>query len=305
MIRRDFLAAIGLLPFTALAQSHPKKNQATSTDATWHTAVERIEASLGGRVGVAVLDTHTGRQIDHRGGERFPMASTFKLLLAAQTLHRVDQGSDQFDRRITYAKKDLVDYSPVTEPHADGTGLTVAELCEGMVTLSDNTAANLLLASNGGPPALTAYLRTLGDDITRLDRNEPTLNEAKPGDPRDTTTPLSMLHCIQAVALGEVLSPGSREKLQGWLLANRTGDKRLRSRLPAGWKAGEKTGTGAHGSSNDVGVFFPPGRKPIVVTCYLTANEASPDQRDAAIAEVGPLVVGWVLASEATTEAAK
>ncbi|CAN7439725.1 class A beta-lactamase [Acidovorax sp. LjRoot129] len=297
MFRRNFVAALGLIPLAAMAQASPQKNSGAAAlpDTGWLEALARIEASVGGRVGVAVLDTHTGRQIAHRGGERFPMASTFKLLLAAQTLRRVDQGQDKLDRRITYAKKDLVTYSPVTEPHADGAGLTVEELCAGTMTLSDNTAANLLLASNGGPAALTAYVRSLGDSITRLDRNEPALNEAKPGDPRDTTTPQAMVHCIQVLALGDALSPASREKLQGWLLANKTGDKRLRARLPEGWKAGEKTGTASRGTSNDAGVFWPPGRKPVVVSCYLTGGEAPPEQREAAMAEIGALVAQWAV----------
>ena len=297
MFRRNFVAALGLIPLAAVAQASPQKNSgaAALADTGWLEALARIEASVGGRVGVAVLDTHTGRQIAHRGGERFPMASTFKFLLAAQTLRRVDQGQDKLDRRITYAKKDLVTYSPVTEPHADGAGLTVEELCAGTMTLSDNTAANLLLASNGGPVALTAYVRSLGDSITRLDRNEPALNEAKPGDPRDTTTPQAMVHCIQALALGDALSPASREKLQGWLLANKTGDKRLRARLPEGWKAGEKTGAASRGTSNDAGVFWPPGRKPVVVSCYLTGGEAPPEQREAAMAEIGALVAQWAV----------
>ncbi len=297
MFRRNFVAALGLIPLAAMAQASPQKNSGAAAlpDTGWLEALARIEASVGGRVGVAVLDTHTGRQIAHRGGERFPMASTFKLLLAAQTLRRVDQGQDKLDRRITYAKKDLVTYSPVTEPHADGAGLTVEELCAGTMTLSDNTAANLLLASNGGPAALTAYVRSLGDSITRLDRNEPALNEAKPGDPRDTTTPQAMVHCIQALALGDALSPASREKLQSWLLANKTGDRRLRARLPEGWKAGEKTGTASRGTSNDAGVFWPPGRKPVVVSCYLTGGEAPPEQREAAMAEIGALVAQWAV----------
>ena len=297
MQRRNFVAAIGLIPLASLAQTSPQKNSGSAADTAWLSDLKRIEASVGGRVGVAALDTHTGRQIAHRGGERFPMASTFKLLLAAQTLRRVDQGHDKLDRRVTYTKKDLVTYSPVTEPHADGAGLTVDELCAGTMTLSDNTAANLLLASNGGPPALTAYLRSLGDSVTRLDRIEPELNEARPGDPRDITTPVAMVHCIQALALGQALSPASREKLQGWLLANKTGDKRLRARLPEGWKAGEKTGTASRGTSNDAGVFWPPARKPIVVSCYLTGGKAPPEQRDAAMAEIGALVAQWALAA--------
>nr|WP_254453699.1 class A beta-lactamase [Siccirubricoccus sp. G192] len=207
----------------------------------------RIEAASGGRLGVAVLDTLTDTRSGHRTDERFPMCSTFKLLAAGAVLARADAGRERLDRRIRFGRGDLVVYSPVTQERVGGDGMSLAELCAAAMTLSDNTAGNLLLASMGGPAGLTAYLRSLGDTVTRLDRIEPELNEAIPDDPRDTTTPAAMLANLQALALGPALSAGSREQLVGWLLGNRTGDTRLRAGLPDGWRTGDKTGSGGEG----------------------------------------------------------
>jgi beta-lactamase class A len=257
---------------------------------TLAAAFARIEKESGGRLGVAVLDTQTGAQAGHRADERYPMCSTFKLLAAAATLWRVDAGSERLERRVPFGARDLVTYSPVTEKHV-GAGMTLAELCDAAVTLSDNTAANLLLAALGGPGGITAFARTLGDATTRLDRIEPELNEARPGDPRDTTSPSAMTANLRALLLGDALSAASRAQLTAWLAANRTGDARLRARLPAGWRVGDKTGAGANGTNNDVGVLWPPGRPPIIVSAYLTEAAAVPAaRRDATIAAVGHAV---------------
>lgn len=257
-------------------------------------AVQQIETDSGGRLGVAVLDTQSGAAYAHRSAERFPMCSTFKWLAAAQVLARVDQGKEQLTRRIAVQAADLIVYSPATQPRAGGLPMTLAELCAAAVSLSDNTAANLLLQSVGGPPALTAYARTLGDAFTRLDRMEPELNEAAPGDPRDTTTPQAMLQTLQKVVLGEALSPASREQLTRWLLGSQTSDRKLRAQLPAGWRVADKTGGGGHGTSNDIGVLWPPGRAPVLVCAYLTGASADAVGRDRALAEVGRLVASLV-----------
>ena len=157
------------------------------------------------------------------------------------------------------------------------------------MTLSDNTAANLMLASFGGPAALTAHLRSLGDTVTRVDRREPYLNEARPGDPRDTTTPNAMLELLRKTVLGDALTPSSREQLIAWLAANKTGDQRLRAGVPKGWRIGDKTGSGGNHATNDIGVIWPPGRAPIIVTAYFLGSPASPDERDAVLAEIGRL----------------
>jgi beta-lactamase class A len=250
----------------------------------------KIENQSGGRLGVAVLDTRTGAQAGHRADERFPMCSTFKLLAAAAILSRVDAGKERLDRRIHFKASDLVVYSPVTQDRVGDIGITLAELCEAAVTLSDNTAGNLLLANIGGPAGLTSFARTLGDAVTRLDRIEPDLNEALPGDERDTTSPAAMLSNIRAVALGDALSSTSREQLIAWLVGNKTGDTRLRAGLPKSWRVADKTGSGERGTANDAGLAWPPGRAPVIISVYLTGTLASAEQRNAAVAAVGRAV---------------
>jgi beta-lactamase class A len=252
--------------------------------------LQELESRHGGRLGVAILDTETGLRIEQRARERFLMCSTFKAMAAAFVLTRVDKEIERLDRRIVFTAKDLVTYSPATETRTGSPGMTLDELCEAAVTLSDNTAGNLVLASFGGPAALTAYLRSIGDTVTRLDRIEPDLNESAPGDPRDTTTPHAMLANLQHLALGAGLSPASRARLVAWLVANRTGDERLRAGLPKGWRVGDKTGAGGHATTNDIAIVWPPRRKPLLVSAYYTESSASADARNTVLADVGRLV---------------
>ena len=256
----------------------------------------QIEARAGGRLGVAIHDTETGRHHGHRSGERFPMCSTFKVLACAATLARVDAGQDSLGRRVRFGANDLVTYSPVTKDHAGGDGMTLAELCEAGITQSDNTAGNLVLRSIGGPAGVTAYARVLGDVMTRLDRTETALNEATPGDPRDTTTPDAMTLNLHALILGDALSRPSRSQLTAWLVANQTGGAKLRAGLPANWRVGDKTGGGDWGTTNDIAVIWPPRRGPVVVSVYLTGTNASFEDRNAAIAAVGRALEAWVAA---------
>lgn len=245
-----------------------------------------IEGKAKGRLGVAVLDTGSDRRFSYRGDERFPMCSTFKLLAAAAILKRVEQGQETLGRRVHFSKSDLVTYSPATEKHLES-GMTVAELCEAAITLSDNTAGNLMLDMTGGPSGVTAFARALGDSVTRLDRTEPALNEAVPGDPRDTTAPAAMAENLRKLMFGDALAKSSSEQLKAWLLANKTGDTRLRARLPAGWRVGDKTGSGERGSTNDVGILWPPDAAPLIVAAYLTQTAASMNERNEALAAVG------------------
>ncbi|WP_245286425.1 class A beta-lactamase [Bradyrhizobium sp. ARR65] len=249
-------------------------------------AFAEAEADSGGRLGVAVLDSAAGAAIGHRENEHFPMCSTFKVLAVAAVLSRIDAGKEQITRRIRIAPGDLLAYAPVTQQHV-GADMSVADLCEAALTLSDNTAANLLLASLGGPSAVTQYARALGDDLTRLDRVEPDLNTADAGDLRDTTTPLAMARNLTALATGTALSPASRELLINWLIGCKTGDAKLRAGLPKTWRVGDKTGSGAHGTSNDVAVIWPPGRAPLIVTMYLTETALPDDKRNATFAAIG------------------
>lgn len=297
MQRRQWIQAAGLAATTLLASGCARSLGAPANAAQasrFEQALRQIESASGGRLGAAMLDTHSGASHAYRGAERFPLCSTFKFLAAAHILSRVDQGREALGRRITVRACDIVPHSPATQTRVGGQPMTVAELCEATLTLSDNAAANLLLHDMGGPQGLTAYMRSLGDDITRLDRIEPELNEATPGDPRDTTTPQAMLQTMQKILLGTALSAASRAQITRWLLDNKTGDRKLRALLPAGWRVGDKTGGGAYGSNNDIGIFWPPGRAPILVTAYLTQTPAGLPVRDRAIAQVGQLVATLV-----------
>lgn len=254
-----------------------------------------LETRSGGRLGVAYLDTGDGKTGGYRSDERFPMCSTFKLLLTATVLQRVDDGKEQLGRIVRYGKSDLLSYAPTTSQHVDN-GMSVDALCEAAVTLSDNTAANLLLQAVGGPAQVTAFARALGDNLTRLDRTEPDLNESIPGDPRDTTTPSAMVADVNKLVLGDALSADSRRLLTKWLIDCKTGDKRLRAGMPQGWRVGDKTGTGPRGTANDVAVIWPSGEKaPILAAVYLTgAAGLSDDERDGVVAEAGRLIASAV-----------
>jgi len=288
MTRREFVAtASGAALGSALA---PRSAGAASLAST----LAAIERSSGGRLGVAVIDTRSGTRHGHRADEHFPLCSTFKLLAVSAVLSRVDAGKDRLDRRIRFEARDLVTYSPVTKDHTGAPGVTLEDLCEAAITVSDNTAANLLLTVLGGPAGLTAYARSLGDSVTRLDRMEPELNEAAPGDPRDTTSPAAMASTLNTLVLGDALSSSSRARLTHWLLASKTGDARLRAGVPAGWRVGDKTGSGARGTANDVGVLWPPRGAPILVAVYLTEAKVDGAGRNAAIAAVARAVTSHV-----------
>jgi beta-lactamase class A len=286
--RRRFVQAAGaaFVGFGLLGRSDAVR-AAAGPNEKFTEDLKKLEVESGGRLGVSLLDTATGIQIGHRLDERFPMCSTFKVLAAGAILSRVDAGKEDLERRVRFSEADLVTYSPVTKDRTGGAGMSVAELCAAALTLSDNTAGNLLLTSLGGPSNLNAFVRTLGDQTTRLDRIEPDLNEALNDDPRDTTTPNAMASNLRSLALGEVLSAASRDRLAEWLLANKTGDKRLRAGFPAGWRVGDKTGSGSRGTANDVAVIWPPQRAPIIASVYLTAAAGAGDQQSATIAAVG------------------
>jgi beta-lactamase class A len=278
------LAALGLAMAPRLAPAAGGFSDSLAAD------LVKIEKDSGGRLGVAVLDTLTGAQSKHRADERFPLCSTFKLLVAGAILARVDAGKERLDRRIRFEARDVVTVSHITQGRTGGEGVTLAELCDAALTESDNTAANLLLAALDGPAGLTAFARSLGDVVTRLDRIEPDLNEAVPGDPRDTTSPAAMVSDLRSLVLGNALSAASKDQLTRWLIANKTGDARLRAGLPSGWRVGDKTGSGGLGSTNDVGIMWPPERAPILIAVYLTETSKPDEQRNATIAAVARAV---------------
>jgi beta-lactamase class A len=249
-----------------------------------------VEAKVGGRLGVAALDLGSGARLGHRDAERFAMCSTFKLMAAAAVLSRVDRGVEHLDRFVAYGAADVLSYAPVTSAHVKEGGLPLAALCAAAVELSDNTAANLILASIGGPAGWTSFVRSLGDVASRLDRKEPALNSADPNDPRDTTTPLAMLSDLRMAVFGKLLSQASRDRLIGWMVDCQTGKTRIRAGVPTKWRVGDKTGSGRRGTANDIAVIWT-DTAPILIASYLTgATSATSDEVDAAHAEVGRIV---------------
>ncbi|TJZ84622.1 class A beta-lactamase [Paracoccus hibiscisoli] len=254
-------------------------------------AARAIETELGGRVGVALRRQGDAQVTGYRPDERFPLSSTFKAPLCGAILTLVDAGADQLDRPIGYTSADLVEYSPVTSTHD---AMTVGALCEATITLSDNTAANLLLDRLGGPEDFTAYLRAIGDDTTRLDRRETALNEAAPGDPRDSSTPAAMTATLDRLLFGPILSAASRDQLEAWMRADQVADDLLRASLPQGWIIGDKTGAGGFGSRSIVAVIRPPQGAPWLAAVYLTGNEADMPTRNRAIARIGAAIVSEI-----------
>ena len=253
--------------------------------------IAAIEARVGGRIGVAALDTSNDKHLDYRPEERFPMCSTFKFLAAAAVLKRVNEKKEKLERFVPYNGKDILEYAPVTKEHLKEGGMTLRALCEAAIEQSDNTAGNLLLNAIGGPAGLTNFVRTLGDRVTRLDRIEPELNSAIPGDERDTTTPAAISSDMQRLLLGDALSEASRRQLDDWLQRNETGGPMIRAGVPKTWSVGDKTGRGSNGATNDIAIMRPPGRAPILLAIYSVGSTATANDRAAAIAEVTKVLV--------------
>ncbi|AXF22909.1 class A beta-lactamase [Burkholderia pyrrocinia] len=294
--RRTLLLAAATAPLvlTVTACASPQaaaRDEATAAvaPAAAAAALADLERDAGGRLGVCAIDTASGRVVEHRANERFPFCSTFKTMLSAAVLAQSVERPGLLQQRVTYGKADLVNYSPVTEKHV-GAGMTVAELCAAAIQYSDNSAANLLMKLLGGPSAVTAYARSIGDDTFRLDRWETELNTAVPGDLRDTTTPAAMAASLRVLTLGDALPAAQRAQLVTWLRGNKVGDKRIRAGVPAGWTVGDKTGTGDYGTTNDAGVMWPTSRAPIVLVVYYTQARADARAKDDVIASVARIV---------------
>jgi beta-lactamase class A len=264
----------------------------SSAPGTNHAAdrIAAINARMGGRIGVAALDTGTGQHIEYKANERFPMCSTFKVLAAAAVLKLVDEGKEQLDRMVAYGKEDILEYAPVTKEHLKEGRMTLRDLCAAAIERSDNTAGNLLLRTIGGPLGLTSFMRALGDETTRLDRMEPDLNTAIPRDERDTTTPAAMRDDLVRLLTRDVLSPASRRQLETWLAGNKTGAQMIRAGVPPTWRVGDKTGRGGNGTTNDVAVLRPPNRPPVFLAIYFVGSAAAANERTATVAEVARVV---------------
>jgi beta-lactamase class A len=258
--------------------------------------LEAYERESGGRIGLYAENLATGAKIAWRADERFVMCSTFKASLAACVLARVDRGQEQLAAVIPYGQADLLSYAPVAKQNLAAGKMSVAEMCKAIVELSDNTCANLLLARIGGPAALTAFWRSLGDTTSRIDHNEPEVNKSAPGDPHDTTTPAAMAGNLRRLVTGEALSPASRAQLTEWLVGCKTGANRLRGGLPASWTIGDKTGNNGKDASGDIAVAWPkPDTKPdapILIAAYTQGGSPTAPQIEAVFARIGRMVAG-------------
>ncbi|WP_051162053.1 class A beta-lactamase [Nocardia transvalensis] len=252
---------------TAPAAPAPGQTQAPADTSKPFAELENQHTA---RLGVYGIDTGSGRTVAYREGERFPIASTFKGIACGGLLRAHPLSTGYFDQVIHYPATDLVANSPITEKRVD-TGMTVAELCHAAITVSDNTAGNQLLKLLGGPEGFTAFARSLGDTVTRLDRWETELNTAIPGDERDTTTPAALAADYRALVLGDVLAKPEQDQLKSWLVANTTGTARIRAALPQDWTVGDKTGSPDYGGALDIAITWPPNRAPLVIA-VLTAT---------------------------------
>jgi len=286
LLRRSALLTLLMCPFSFRAAASPAPE-------SFESFASSLEKRIGGRIGVYALDALSRRDFAYRADESFAMCSTFKWLLAAQFLNAVDRKQLQLNTSVRIHKSDVLGYAPVVNAQLSRGSMTLAELAEAAVTLSDNGAANLLMRKLGGPATLTAYARDLGDNTTRLDRTEPELNSNTPGDLRDTTTPRGMVACMQTALNSNALSPSSRYLLIQWLRACRTGLDRLRAGIPESWRAGDKTGAGANGAFNDIVVAFPPQAGPLLIAAYMSESAKS----KAILSEAHRSIASFIVAS--------
>ncbi|MGP4062496.1 class A beta-lactamase [Halobacillus sp. H74] len=249
----------------------------------------QLESKFDARIGVYAIDTGTGRTVAYRPDERFAYASTYKALAAGAILQQ--NSISELNKVITYTSKDLVTYSPITKMHVD-TGMTLRELCAAAIRYSDNTAGNLLLQELGGPDGFEKALKQIGDNVTQPRRYETDLNEAIPGDIRDTSTPRTLATDLQAFTISNnVLPSEKRTILINWLRTNTTGDKLIRAGVPKIWKVGDKSGAGGYGTRNDIAIVWPPNRAPIVMAILSSRDKKNVSYNDALIAKAAKVTI--------------
>jgi beta-lactamase class A len=297
--RRALLVGSAALATLAAPSAHSAASRSRAHFAHRLRALEQGDA----RLGVCLLDTHTGETCGTRMDEHFATCSTFKLALVTAYLREHDAGRINLTEVLPYSRSDLLSWAPITEENVDKGGMTIAALAQAAQEISDGTAANLLIKRLGGPAAVTAKYREMGDAITRLDRYEPGLGMVLSADLRDTTTPLAMANLVKRATTGTLLKPKSRDLLLGWMKNTKTGGQRLRAGLPSDWPTGNKTGTGrAVGTTNkcnDVAITFPPGKPPIIISAYFDSaeyTEQTEDRHQAVLAEVGKIAAEWAMA---------
>jgi beta-lactamase class A len=252
--------------------------------------IRAVETRLDARVGVAMFNVKNSETLLYKANERFPLNSTFKSFACGALLHKVDIGLLNLQDTQLILEDDLVTWSPVTKKHV-GKHLSYAQLCKAAITMSDNTAANKILLEIDGPIGFTRYMKIIDDDITRIDRMEPELNEGVPGDERDTTTPLAAIGSLNRLLFDDILSDQSKQQLTQWMMDNRVADSLIRSVLPDGWKIADKSGGGGHGSRGIIAAIWPDNEKPVLVAIYLTQTKADFKSRNAAFAEIGAAII--------------
>ncbi|WP_431958445.1 class A beta-lactamase [Nocardia lijiangensis] len=289
LTRRTLLGAAAFLPLAACATepAPPAAAPATPTEIN-HERLLELERQFDARLGVYALATGTGATITHRADERFAFCSTFKGFAAAAVLHR--NPLSHLDTVVSYTEADLLKSASVTSRHV-ATGMTIRDLCDAAVRFSDGTAGNLLLRDLGGPAELTAYARSLGDAVTRMDRIEPAITEATPGDPRDTTSPRALGTDYQRIVLDDALPADKRAFLRDLLERNTTGAQRIRAGVPQGWTVADKTGTGDYGTLNDIGIVWPPGSAPLVIALMSSKATVDAPYDQALLAQAAAYVV--------------
>lgn len=278
--------AMGLtfaLSFAASAMAQNATNQLADR-------IHRIEDDLHARIGIVVSDTGSDWTWAYRADERFPMNSTVKTVICAAILARADRGGLTLDEQLPVRQDDVLSYAPVTKSRA-GAEMTVGELCDAALDMSDNTAANLLVRRLGGPQEVTAFLRGIGDDVSRADRLEPELNIFTPNDPRDTTTPAAMTRDWRVLLLGDALTPSSRRQLAAWMSRGGVTGALLRAHAPENWQVADKSGAGER-TRNIMAMVTPPGRAPWIVAIYLSDADTDFAARDKAVKEIGAAVMG-------------
>lgn len=289
------LAAATLAPLAACSTTGAADTPAPSASPTASASAAatdadfaRLEEDFDARLGVYALDTGSGEAVEYRADDRFAYCSTFKVPLFGAVLEQTTP--EEMEKVVTYTEDDLVNWNPITEQHLD-TGMSLHDLGDAALRHSDNTAANLLLEELGGPEALDAALEEIGDDVTSVDRIEPALNEAAPGDERDTSTPRAMATTLEAFTLGGVLSEDDSEILTEMMRGNTTGDDLIRAGVPDDWEVGDRTGAGGYGTRNAIAVVWPPEDDPIVLAVFSSRDQEDAEYDDALIAEAAGVVV--------------
>ncbi|MFY0521230.1 class A beta-lactamase [Lysinibacillus sp. UGB7] len=270
------------------SETEPNQTSENIMEETTMEKFEQLEKEYDARLGVYAIDTGTKKIVEFREDERFAYTSTFKALAAAAVLQQ--NTIEELNKIVTYTSNDLVTYSPITEKYVD-TGMTLKDISEAAIRYSDNTAGNLLFKELGGPEGFETSLKKLGDQVTNAERIETGLNEAVPGETRDTSTPKALANDLQAYTLGDVLTHEKQTMLVDWLKRNTTGDNLIRAGVPKGWEVGDKTGGGGYGTRNDIAIVWPPNREPIVLAILSSRDKQDATYNDELIAQATKVVM--------------